>query len=336
MITYNELLEKVSFNCKGELIEGGNQFDLQSRIEKNNIEKTVSKFNEVIDQVFGGKLPQEYEFSVIGSQGKKTDSGDIDTVLEIDQLLEYMEFEDVEEQIIWFQSKVKEELNNLGYSNVYNKFDVNINDQVRLFKGMSMVTVLFPQFKNNDDLNNIESFVQIDVLIGDQKWIKEFQFQGYFPEIWEVEKDEIEEWEKTQYKGVFRNFVLVSVLNQFQDISEDENGIVTTIKYNPQMKGLYKLIQKNITKTGRISKKKRTIDREKINMSMVDFFRDFLDDESLEFKDIQTFETQINYFLNENSKTKQKRNEILEYLKEMCSSNDLIYPEDYIEKIINE
>ena len=162
---YEDIIDKI-------ILEGGNAIANVSRIKKEFINRTVNSFKKDIIIPYLGKDPKDDMF-LLGSTGKKKDSGDIDIGISLDA------FED--KNILSNLIKLDELCAKKGYNSCINIINYN------------MLHVAYPQQGNS-------KLVQIDVLITDAPEFTKF----YMFSPGENE---------SEYKGAHRNQLLRAILS---------------------------------------------------------------------------------------------------------------------------
>ena len=166
--------------------EGGNAVPNVDRIKRENIFKTVDAFKKEILSEFFGYVPTEKEMFLLGSTGKKADSGDIDIGIDLNILKE--------------RNKILNliKLNEICSRNGYNSCVNSIN--------LSMVHIVYPQ------VGEIGKNVQIDVLITECPAFAKFFM--YSPMEGE-----------SKYKSAHRNTLFRAILYciSYKPIEFDEN-----------------------------------------------------------------------------------------------------------------
>jgi hypothetical protein len=126
-----------------QLRDGGAVVE-SSRITKARIQPTVAEFGKLFDII------PNRGWDLIGSTGKKPDNGDIDIGLDIEYSLE---------ELSWMldQGRIEHHVN----------------------KGLNEISCRFPQYASN---GITEDFVQIDLMIGDLRWLKFMYYVAPFGE----------------------------------------------------------------------------------------------------------------------------------------------------------
>ncbi len=298
---------------------GGNQFgnNYVSRINLQDIKPTVNIFFELVISKLNPSITRD-DFKIIGSQGKKSSSGDIDTGLNIYKFIDTPTFDNkvVRQKLFELEKKIRE----IIYSedelvDIYSSFNIDI-DVITKVMNFGCLSVLFPQFNNHDLF--IGKFVQIDVFLGDLDWLEKFQMSGYIEEDMQDDQRLI-----TKYKGVYRNLLFQQILRVFTIDDKVEGDIRTITKYTQDYTGLYIL-----TKQGQVDKpykSYKTVGREKVNKGFLEFWREFFNDDSLTEYDLQTFENFLKY-ISENPITKPVLDKIIEEFKELCIMNKVEIP----------
>lgn len=153
---------------------GGNVFDYTSRIPKENVQPTIREYKkQVLD-----KLGIE-RFQSLGSTGKKSSSGDIDLGVSTTM--------DVKE--------IGQKLNDIGIPNR---------------PAGTQVWTAFPQY--GPDGKELDSTVQIDIMLGDLDWMTHAYYSPGEGE--------------SKYKGAHRNLILGLALRYAKEEDAPEGGKV--------------------------------------------------------------------------------------------------------------
>lgn len=182
-MSFNLIYEKV---CKSLIKEGGNAVPGVDRIKKTYINKTIKKFKkEIIDRFLG--FDPENAFFLIGSTGKKPDSGDIDIALDANIL--------PNKNIIHSLIKLNEICTSYGYLSVINSINYD------------MLHIAYPQ------VGNEKKKVQIDLLL--TKFPEFTKFFMFSPTP-----------KESKYKGAHRNELLHAICKviSFRPILKDDSG----------------------------------------------------------------------------------------------------------------
>lgn len=288
---------------------GGKVFDFVEPISKENVAPTISVFFETVLSLINPNLTDD-DIKLLGSQGKKSKNNDLDVGINIYKFInsDSFEFDDVKRE----QKKLMEEikmiiLGNNDLSNLYTSYNIDI-DEILKYLNFGSISLAFPQFDKNYIF--IEGkFVQIDLFLGDLNWLEQFQMSGYLEDFQEDERL------ITKYKGQYRNMLLQSILRVFPIKEYEDEKYYYVEKYTEDFTGLYIIKRKRLKDKPNSSL--RTIERQRINIDFLDFWKKFFDDPDLSFEDIQTFENLLDY-IKQNPKTKDKLDEIFKHFSEMC------------------
>ena len=183
MKSFNETCEDVLASI---ITEGGNAIANVDRIKRKYIDKTVESFKNTILIPYLGYDPGDSMF-LLGSTGKKKDSGDIDIGLSLDALKD--------KNILVNLLKLNEACAKNGFNSCVNTINYN------------MLHVAYPQ------KGNATKLVQIDLLITNAP-----EFTKFF--MFSPTEDE------SKYKGAHRNALLRSILKtiSFKPTQFDVNG----------------------------------------------------------------------------------------------------------------
>jgi hypothetical protein len=181
-MSFNLIFEKV---CKSLIKEGGNAVPGVKRIKKTFINKTIKKFKKEVVEKFLGFDPQNSLF-LIGSTGKKDESGDIDLALDANILKN--------NNILLSLIKLNEICSSQGYLSVINTINYD------------MIHVAFPQVGNERKL------VQIDLLLTKFPEFTDFFMFSPSPK-------------QSKYKGAHRNELLHAICKviSYRPIEKDMN-----------------------------------------------------------------------------------------------------------------
>lgn len=166
--------------------EGGNAIPDVDRIRKDTIFKTVDDFKKTILMDFFGYEPKD-EIFLLGSTGKKRDSGDIDIGVDLNRLKN--------KNIIINLIKLNEICARHGYNSCINSINYK------------MVHIAYPQ------IGEEPKKVQIDVLFTEcPEFTKFFMFSP--------------EENESRYKGAHRNALIHAILYciSYREVQTDEDG----------------------------------------------------------------------------------------------------------------
>ena len=217
MKSFNLIYEET---CKSLIKEGGNAVPNVDRIKRLDINGTIKNFKKEVVIPFLGFDPHESLF-IIGSTGKKPDSGDIDLALDANILHG--------KNILVSLIKLDEICASLGYVSTINSMTFD------------MLHVAFPQKKSN-------KFVQIDLLL--TKYPDFTKFFMFSPSL-----------KESKYKGAHRNELLHSIARIISErpINEDEFGnLVKWSQMDVTSDGVYVQYKTLIDKDGSRLKYKNT------------------------------------------------------------------------------
>jgi hypothetical protein len=230
---------------KKYLLEGGNAFDDVSQISLADFNKVWPKIERDILELGCTNI------SFIGTTGKKHIMGDIDLAAEFDA-----PFED------------------LLHSAQSYFGDVNVKKV-----GSNIVTIRYPYKSENK-----EKFVQVDLMIGDSKYLKWARFGT---SNIEGHKD------YSPLKGVARNILLNTINNELSDKLIGKNSSETErVKFAIDFdRGLFKVTQTKISAKGNKLKDWQTINREFMSkdpniIAQVMFGKDISADDIRKFEDL--------------------------------------------------
>lgn len=222
---------------KEALIEGGNVFGTTSPIKKEYIEPTLIEFNEELSRIY----PKvDFNFSTLGSVGKKDESGDIDLGMSVDQFLtkdgepllsnwniDPAEFEALYNNIrkkartaSESQSKLRAMLELIAAN--LEKNSEFINTDVKAAGGGSIFCT-FPQFSENN-VQVEDKTVQIDINVGNIDWLNFSYYSNTY-------KDNVKGLHRTQLMLSMFN-VLGMVFNHASGVKIKDTGEV--VATNPQ------------------------------------------------------------------------------------------------------
>jgi len=183
MKSFKTIYEEVIYSL---INEGGNAIPGVDRIEKATIFKTIDDFKNKILKEFFGYVPKD-EMFLLGSTGKKKDSGDIDIGIDVNALKE--------KNIILNLIKMNEICARNGYNSCINSINYK------------MVHIAYPQ------IGEEPKKVQIDVLFTESP-----DFTKFF--MFSPEENE------SRYKGAHRNALIHAILYciSYKEIKSDEDG----------------------------------------------------------------------------------------------------------------
>lgn len=283
MKSFNLIYEET---CKSLIKEGGNAVPNVDRIKKGLINNTIKRFKDEIITPFLGFDPNDSLF-IIGSTGKKPDSGDIDIALDANILYK--------NSIIISLIKLNERCASLGYVSTINSMTFD------------MLHVAYPQQKNG------KKFVQIDLLL--TKYPDFTKFFMFSPSNTE-----------SKYKGAHRNELLHAIARVISERPIKENKNEELVKWSQidvTHDGLYVQYKTLIDKDGIRLKYKNT--DEDLEESYAKIYKTypishdpqyvikFLIGNKYSFQDISTFEKLFNIIKNDKKfKYRNVSNEILE------------------------
>jgi hypothetical protein len=176
----NEKKLKESFNNK-LLYEGGNVFENTSPIKKEHITPTLNKFKERLQQIFPNI---KFDFSILGSAGKKDISNDIDLALSDNTIF------NINGEVKYEDWNISEEEFNNAYEIIRKRArsasekQSKLNTMVKLISKKlvensvmsdpknSNAGTLFCAFAQYNDIKSLNQNVQIDINIGNLEWLK--------------------------------------------------------------------------------------------------------------------------------------------------------------------
>lgn len=187
MNSFNEIYEEV---VGGIITEGGNAIANVDRIKKQHIQKTVESFKNTIIVPYLGEDPGDDMF-LLGSTGKKKDSGDIDIGISLTAF--------TDRNILTNLIRLDEMCAKNGFNSCINTISYN------------MLHVAYPQQGAN-------KFVQIDLLITNAPEFTKF----YMSSPGENE---------SKYKGAHRNALLRAILTSISFKPTEFNGKNEPVKW---------------------------------------------------------------------------------------------------------
>jgi len=208
---------------KEALIEGGNVFGTTSPIKKEYIEPTLIEFNEELSTIY----PKvDFEFSTLGSVGKKDESGDIDLALSVDQFLtkdgepllsnwniDPAEFEALYNNIrkkartaSESQSKLRAMLELIAINIEQNSEFINTDVKAA---GGGSIFCTFPQFSENN-VQVEDKTVQIDINVGNIDWLNFSYYSNTY---------------KDNVKGLHRTQLMLSMFNVLGMVFSHGTGV---------------------------------------------------------------------------------------------------------------
>lgn len=171
------------------ILEGGNVFGNTSSIRKENVVPTLKKFTQELSRIY----PKvKFNFSILGSAGKKEESGDLDLALSSDHFLnkkgepllsdwsiDSNEFERIYQTIrskvrssSEAQSRVRAMIEIIS-ANLGKESSLIVTDPKSASKGTLFCS--FPQY--NDKGEKLANSIQIDINIGSLDWLN-FSFHS--------------------------------------------------------------------------------------------------------------------------------------------------------------
>lgn len=281
------------------LNEGGHTFQGSSRINQENVEATLTHLYKAILPVL--KL-RKSNVAVIGTTGKKgpgESSGDIDITVDATIILKKHKVSTVAELFALL-------------TKIIGKLASVTNETI----GLGVFNFLWP-IANTDGKQEGE-LVQVDLMLSDNI---EFSKWGYFSPY----------WHDTKYKGAVRNALLIAAVKfAYQDIKKrDENGNPTEwekyiIDWN---KGLFKALQTNIGKSGKIVKKKTLLKKEFISADVDKVIHLVLGPNASQL-DTVSFETLIAFIKGNRFGFPKLRKTILDFFKQDMLDKGWIIPDE--------
>jgi hypothetical protein len=202
------------------LTEGGHQFEGSSRIPKDCIHPTLIA---LLSNVLANYGISEQDLTLLGSAGKKPDSGDLDLLVPPEILFPDLTEEDFDEDI---SDRIKEFAESLKHEKgVY---------KTRASTALGFVSMQVPIY--NSEGRKTKKRVQVDLFIAPKEVGFDF-FYGHIPPN--------EDWEKASSQ---RNLLLRCFLGSIMLRSEDKNR--ERLSYRPA-RGVYKKKEEfGITRTG--------------------------------------------------------------------------------------
>ena len=283
--------------------EGGNQFsnlDI-TKIYYKDIDTVIQDFEDNILKPLTIK-----NYKLLGSQKKKEYSGDLDLQVDIQELIERGYGNTLIEILTTLYEKVKKIIGDKG--------------EVR-----KLPTIITIQWKYKED-----KYVQIDLMVGDIDYLDVYMSSGYLKNG-NIDLTDIEEDYITEYKQVYRNVFLQNLLTQYFSKIYNENGFEYLDKYTVTFNGIYKT-----TKYRKIGRKTWKVkQKEKINKPLLEFISEMFK-KKITKKDFITFENFIKWIQN-NDFIMQDRTKLqmqVEDLQEYCEKNELLFPEELINKYL--
>lgn len=279
--------------------EGGNVFDDTEKVRWDEIDDLMSTLEQEFFRKIG--LTKE-DYSLLGSQKKKEFSGDIDIGVSIEQFKKLFDFSTYDEQLNIFEQLCLKYFNHVKRSG-------------------AVISVKFP-FR--------DKFVQVDFILGNLGYLKQYLYSQYSPEFVENLKiSDLEEIEVSNYKGVYRNVLLQNILtNLFEEIITD-GEYEYRYQFTVTMNGIYRVVKqrKKGNKTWKVVSKELINDKD-LQEGLSDIFGI-----KINYKDISTFENLLN-FMKKLELTPEEIKRILSDFKEFCEKNNYIYPTNLIEDVL--
>lgn len=294
-----------------QITEGGNQFD---GVEKLHYTEVDLQLDELYNKFFKQIKLDKSDFTLLGSVKKKEFSGDLDIGISIDQLKKLYNFNTVDEQL-----------------NIVEQLCLKYFEDVRRFNGLISVKFTFNTVTENGEL--VPKTIQVDFIVGNLNYLKQYFYSQYSPEMKDkFDIKDIEEFEISEYKQVYRNVLLQNILtNQFSEIIQDgDYEYLYQFTVTPQ--GVWKKVKQR--KVGRKTWKvidKELIDDKDLQKTLSDIFGI-----QIKFTDISTFEKLLDFMFNKLELDINTIKRILDDLKEFCEKNGYIYPENLINTYLEE
>lgn len=288
---------------------GGNQVDFVTKIRYDKIQPTVDYIKK---HILGPSQITDWE--VLGSQGKKEYSGDIDIGIDIHNNLN--QDASPKEQVEIAYNKIQENTVKLFNKGVFDKKKQKQIEEKRMInqmKGLGIISISFPQISKNKKQEFNKEFVQLDLIFGNLQFMKDYTDTLHFSEdIDKIGLEQNENLQTTDYKNVYKNGILISQLSEFTK-KENKDGTISKvlISYNG-----FKYVKKD----GR-----KTIESKFLDISFLDFFRKLFKDGSLEFIDLVSVENLAQY-LRQNPYTNKHYDSIMEKYEGFCKGLNLQLP----------
>jgi len=208
---------------KTVITEGGNVFGTTSRIKKEYIEPTLSKFTSELKKIY----PKvDFKFNTLGSVGKKDESGDIDLGMDVNQfitkdgtpLLDNWNIDEAEFNALYdkirgraissteAQSKLRAMLELIAI-NLEKKSDY-IDTDLKSAGGGSIFCT-FPQYDENGKIID-DKAVQIDINVGNLDWLNFSYYSNTY---------------KDNVKGLHRTQLMVAMFKVLDKIFSHGTGV---------------------------------------------------------------------------------------------------------------
>lgn len=282
------------------LNEGGNAVDGVSRINQENVDKTVKTVYSKLLPLFG---LTKNDVALLGSTGKKLpggSSGDMDLAVSKKKLMEENGI-DEKDLIPFIVSKVK-------------KLGVNFKPM----PGLGIVSIAWPI--SNVDGKQKNNTVQLDLMLSDN--INMTSWGMYSAH------------EKEQpYKGAVRNLIMYWIANvvDYKSLKQeiDELGNKKDTEFEKDVldvqRGLFRLKQSYYSPSGKISKSKKTVFRKLISDDP-DTITKTLFGQNYKSSDILTVKGAWDAFMSPDFPYKKYRNKIVKNLIKDLQKNNFDYP----------
>jgi hypothetical protein len=206
------------------ITEGGNVFGDTSPIKKENIDPTLNAFITELSNIFPKKVASFRKFQTLGSVGKKPLSGDIDLAYDIENFMpggkpdlvgwgiDPYEFRTSVDKIqkrartaTVQQSQLRAMIEFVG--NKINQETDNIQADLKQSTAGSLFCKAIQYDIGGDDINKT---VQIDINIGDPKWLKFSYYSATY---------------KGNVKGLHRTQLLVALFNHKGKMFKHAQGV---------------------------------------------------------------------------------------------------------------
>lgn len=288
--SFLDIVYETLFN-KSLIVQGGLAIKNVQRIKKDEILYTVNKIKELLILPCFPELDSQIDIFLLGSTGKKADSGDIDIGIDATKIS---------------GTTVLEKLKRL-FAYIYS---TNLTSEIKINQiTLDMIHLGFPIYSLNGKTNKL---VQVDILLTDYPDFTKFYM--YSPKQLE-----------SKYKGAHRNDLLRAILNtiSFQALKIIDNEVVTWKQYDLTQDGLYYQVKTLVDPVGKKLKYKDTdedliplyakvLESEVISHNVQQVIN-FLFGNGFTVQDIDTFEKTFRIILNdERFKYRNKRFQILE------------------------
>ena len=285
----------LKFLKERKIFEGGNAVSNVVKIKAENIKPTLEQYYKKVLKPIG--LTKK-DWKLLGSAGKKHESGDLDLGIEISKLRKIYKKDNDRDLLLALYNDVKNKVKEISKKGI----------------GQGQLYTKFPIYGKSQKGEN----VQVDLMIGPLRFMKFAYYAGtdykFNPEAEDV----------TKYKGLYRNLLMMSISRVLRKQINDTQYERYLINLS---KGLFKAVKSTIGKSGKPVKNHQTISKKFISNTPQDLI-DILFGKSFTEKDLRTFESTLKALNSNKFKYPELRNAIKNEFKERLIKMGLEIPKE--------